>query len=508
MQRNRKSILNAISAVLLTVCNDLIGIISVKFILIFFGSDFNGLNSTASQLVNVLMIFEGGFTIATNVALFKPYIQKDYNKINSIITATRNTFKKIGILSFVAGVILSFGYSLIINTDLNRVLVFAIFLMTILPVCFNFYYTTKYRILLQAEQKEYVISLITLVTTSCGWIINIIAMSLGCSMWFIRFCLMIFSIINSIAIGAYVKRHFLFLDLKATPNYKAIQGTRDVFAQKITGVFYSTAPIICITITAGGTLLASVYAVYNSVFVLLKGILHAATDAPRLGIGELAAQEDRNRVWDVFQQYELAIVVLLFVFLVTASALIMPFIKVYTAGVTDINYEQPLIAVYLVSICFFELIHIPSGHLLNMTGHFKISKYFQIIACGIICIGFVITILLKLSIYGILSSMLITAISLSFMEIGYIHGKYFEKKIVSFLRLSIPYFVIAILVIVAEIKVLPIMDGYIKLCIWGALIFIINCLVAGIISFTINYKCSLKISQRILGLFLSRVKKH
>ena len=104
--------------------------------------------------------------------------------------------------------------------------------------------------------------------------------------------------------------------------------------------------------------------------------------------------------------------------------------------------------------------------------------------------------------------MLITAISLSFMEIGYIHGKYFEKKIVSFLRLSIPYFVIAILVIVAEIKVLPIMDGYIKLCIWGALIFIINCLIAGIISFTINYKCSLKISQRILGLFLSRVKKH
>ena len=129
MQRNKKSILNAISAVLLTVCNGLIGIISVKFILIFFGSDFNGLNSTASQLVNVLMIFEGGFTIATNVALFKPYIQKDYNKINSIITATRNTFKKIGILSFVAGVILSFGYSLIINTDLNRVLVFAIFLI-------------------------------------------------------------------------------------------------------------------------------------------------------------------------------------------------------------------------------------------------------------------------------------------------------------------------------------------------------------------------------------------
>lgn len=186
------------------------------------------------------------------------------------------------------------------------------------------------------------------------------------------------------------------------------------------------------------------YTLFITVFLFwLKGILHAATDAAEVGNWRTCSSKKiGNRVWDVFQQYELAIVVLLFVFLVTASVLIMPFIKVYTAGVTDINYEQPLIAVFLVCICFFELIHIPSGHLLNMTGHFKISKYFQIIACGIICIGFVFSIIFKLGIYGILSSMLVTAISLCFMEIGYIHGKYFEKKVLSFLRLSIPYFIL------------------------------------------------------------------
>lgn len=56
------------------------------------------------------------------------------------------------------------------------------------------------------------------------------------------------------------------------------------------------------------------------------------------------------------------------------------------------------------------------------------------------------------------------------------------------------------MVIAAEIYVLPLMDGYIKLCIWGAVIFIINCLIAGIISFTINYKCSFKNLSARIGL--------
>ena len=226
--------------------------------------------------------------------------------------------------------------------------------MTVLPACFNFYYATKYRILLQTEQKEYVISFITLITTSLGYMTSIIAMPLGCSMWFVRFSTMFFSLINSFVIGFYVRRHFPHIDYNAQPDFKAIKGTRDVFAQKLTGVFYSTAPIVCVTLTAGGTMLASVYAVYNSVFVLLKGIMHAVIDAPRLGLGELAAQGNKERVWKIYEQYEMIVTIMLFVFLSTAAVMIMPFIGVYTHGVTDIDYHQPLIALMLVLICCFE----------------------------------------------------------------------------------------------------------------------------------------------------------
>ena len=56
--RNRYSFLNAISAMGLTLVNGLLGIVVTHFVIARFGSDFNGLNSTANQIVNVLLIID------------------------------------------------------------------------------------------------------------------------------------------------------------------------------------------------------------------------------------------------------------------------------------------------------------------------------------------------------------------------------------------------------------------------------------------------------------------
>ena len=61
-------------------------------------------------------------------------------------------------------------------------------------------------------------------------------------------------------------------------------------AQKITGALYSSWPMIFLTVSpSGGTIIASVYAVYNSVFMILKALLHGVIDAPRLGFGDMLA---------------------------------------------------------------------------------------------------------------------------------------------------------------------------------------------------------------------------
>ena len=78
MNRNKITMLNAISAMLLTLVNGVLGIVVTKLVIEYFGSDFNGLNSTANQIINVLLVIEGGFTLASNVVLFTPLLVWDW----------------------------------------------------------------------------------------------------------------------------------------------------------------------------------------------------------------------------------------------------------------------------------------------------------------------------------------------------------------------------------------------------------------------------------------------
>ncbi len=122
----------AISAIGLTVTQGLLGLIVLKLVISRFGSDFNGLNSTATQLVSMLLIVEGGFTLVANVALFKPLANNNYDEINAIMAATKKTFYKIGIIFLVLGVAISIGYTFVINSGLPKSIIVSVLLMTVI----------------------------------------------------------------------------------------------------------------------------------------------------------------------------------------------------------------------------------------------------------------------------------------------------------------------------------------------------------------------------------------
>lgn len=139
----------------------MLGIVVTRLIISRFGSDFNGLNSTANQIVNVLLILEGGFTLATNVALFAPPGQQDCALVNGILPTTRKKFRLIGISFLGIGMIAASAYTAAVNSGLEKPLIASIILMTVLPQAFNLCYAASYRVLLQAQQREYIISSIT-----------------------------------------------------------------------------------------------------------------------------------------------------------------------------------------------------------------------------------------------------------------------------------------------------------------------------------------------------------
>ena len=500
MNKSQKSVNTAVSSITLTLINGIFGLVVTKLIISNYGSDFNGLNSTVNQFINMLLIVEGGFTLATNVSLFKPLSEKNYKLINGIMSATKNNFIKIGIVFLAIGIITSIIYSMVVKSELPREIAILTFLMTVISTAFNLMYATKYQILLQTEQREYILNFIKIGTLLLSQLLIILIVFLQGHMLLVRFVTMVGAILNSLLIGYICRKYYKFLDFKVKPNYTEITGTKDVFVQKFTSMIYSSVPIIFISITVG-TMYASVYAIYNNVFTLLKSVIYSFINAPSMGFGKLIAEREKKYVLKMFLQYEFIVNNVVLCILSTATVLIMPFISIYTKGISDIEYKNLFLAFLLISITFFEIIHIPSGNIINMSGNFKVGKKIQSISSIVLIIGMIIGNLL-FGLYGILVSILITAILLAILEISYAHNIYFKNASIDFFRILLPHTILVIIIIYFERMLLPTIEGYLQFLLAGIIIMIINGGMLFIFNIIINRRITIEVLNRFRGLIV------
>lgn len=498
--RSKISLLNAVTAMGMTLVNGLLGIVVTRFVIESFGSDFNGLNSTANQIVNVLLVLEGGFTMASNVALFAPLTKGDYALVNGVLAATRSKFRRLGLIFLAVGLVISVGYGFAVNSALPAEFVMTVIVMTVIPAAFNLFYATTYRVLLQTQQKEYVINIITIVTIGLGHLANIVMILMDGPMWMVRFNTMICGLLNSLLIAFYVKRRTPFLKLDTEPRPELIKGTNDVMIQRITGVIYNSAPIVFLSLSpSGGTVLASVYAVYNNVFTMLKALLHGVIDAPRLSFGQLLTEQKRDEVWPVFAQYEYAAFSAIFVLLSTCCTLIMPFIGLYMDGISDANYFDMVIAIFMVLITVVEMLHIPSGHMINMAGEFRVSKNFQMISCVVLLISMIVGGSLW-GVYGMLGAILLVAVLLAFLEMGYIHTRFFRGKLPALLRLLLPLSIAGVVLCVVELNLGLQIRSYFMFMVYGVVFVGINGIAALVVGYLFNRQELMALLSRVLRL--------
>ena len=92
---NNKTMLNTVSSIMLEIIVIINSFIVPKIILNYFGSEVNGLVSSLTQLLNYISLIEGGVTGVVMANLYKPLVNKDFEKVSSIINTTEKFYKKI-----------------------------------------------------------------------------------------------------------------------------------------------------------------------------------------------------------------------------------------------------------------------------------------------------------------------------------------------------------------------------------------------------------------------------
>lgn len=479
--RTRKLVLNTISSWIYEVLVIISGLILPRMFLSFYGSEINGLVQSITQFLSIISFMQLGMGAVIQASLYKPLVDSNSEKISEVVTSANKFFKKIGIALIVYSIILMFLYPKITNNtfDFQEVvlLVFAISLNLFV----QYYFGIVDIILLNADQKGYINYIGSIITLIFNTVICVIFIYAGLSIQLVKIISAFILLIKPMYNRVYINKHYS-LNRRIKYTGEPIKQKWNGIAQHISNVVIENTDTIVLTLFS--TLSnVSIYGVYYMVINGIKTLFLSVSYGVEAVLGEFWARGNKENLYHFFESAEWLIHNLVILFFGCTGTLIVPFIMLYTKGVTDANYNQFNFAVLIVLAHSMYCIRLPYHMMIKASGQFKETQSNYFIAAIINVLISIITVKLM----GLIGVAIGTFIAMLYQTVWmavYNYKNIFKKSIKNFLKLTLIDSLIVILAVIV-MNIMPlaantilkwVISAFIVFIVWAVLIFVINCI--------------------------------
>lgn len=393
MSRTEQFVKNTLATGLLQIITMISGFIIPKIMLVYFGSEVNGIVTSITQFIAYLTLLEAGLSGATVFSLYKPIAAGDTDAVNRILVAAKNLYYKTGHLFSCMVIFCAAAYPFFIHTGkLDYGELFCLFCILGVNGVLEFYTLAKYRALLTADQKTYVISLASIAQVVLNVAI-VAGLSLeGCSIVIVRGAAVLAIFARTYILWRYCRRRYRFLDFSVSPNNEAMKQRWNALYLQILGAIHQGAPILIATFCLS-LLDVSVYAIYNLVILGLNSLLGIFMTGLISGFGDLIAREEKAAFHKAFREFEFLYNITITIIYSTMLFVYLPFIGLYTKG-SDISYLYPVFAFLMTVNGYAYNIKNPFGMLVISAGKYKETRVPTSIQGAIELIGGIILSLL------------------------------------------------------------------------------------------------------------------
>lgn len=136
--------------------------------------------------------------------------------------------------------------------------------------------------------------------------------------------------------------------------------------------------------------MVSVYSVYNMVMSGINGVMSVFSTGVSAGFGELIVKGDKKVFQKAYKDFEYLYYFMVSVVYSITLITILPFVKVYTSGVNDIQYASILFAVLFVANGILFNLKTPQGMLVISAGLYRETRIQSTIQAAILVIGGII----------------------------------------------------------------------------------------------------------------------
>lgn len=483
---------NAISSLILQSTTIMQGLILPRLILYTFGSETNGLVSSINNLLGFISLLEGGLGAVVLAELYGPIEKKDDEKIQGILGACQSFFSKLTLVFLVYTILVAFFYPRYIDTSLSKGAVSVLVLILSMTTVAQYLFSITYRLLLQAEQKLYIVNYVSAVTILINTISAAIIIFASPSIHIVKLCSGIIYMIQPMVYKAFVEKKFLKENIRKKKQHYILKNRWNGFAQNLAHFVNMNTDVALITLFMP-LQYVSVYSVHLLVINALRGIVTSVGNSYQSALGKYIAMGNSAQLKQKFRKFEEGFWLTGMVLFFCCALLINPFIQIYTTGITDTEYYQPIFSFVIVLANMIYVIREPYRLLVLAGGKFKETN-FGAFAEAIINLGMSLLLITKFGLIGVAIGTLVAIVFRLIYLVWYLH-----KDIIQFGYASFsPYIVTFIVAFAVNLFVYlswPLkLNGIIRFFVAGCIVFVAECGVCGLV-----YWINRRIFQAIKG---------
>lgn len=438
---------NIISSIVLQIITMLSGFVLPRLIINTFGSEINGLISSVTQFLSFISLLEGGLGAVVLAELYKPIEDRDDNRIRDVLSECQNFFSKLAVAFSVYTIILAIVYPLFSETSYSFSFISSLVLILSVTTLIRYLFSVTSRLYLQADQRIYIVNNVSSAISLMNLFLVIIVIKIFPEIHVVKLIADILFIIQPIVFNRFIAKEYRVKIRIRSQKKNILKNRWSGFAQNLAHFINMNTDIAILTAFVG-LKEVSVYSVYVLAINALRTFITLISDSYQSVLGKYYAQGNMKLLKEKFEKYEIINWGISLIAYSTCLLMINPFVELYTLGISDVNYYQPLFAVIMVVANLIYCVRLPYHFLVLATGRFKETNFGAIME-AILNIGISMFFVFKFGMVGVAIGTLIALLYRMVYYMWFLRANILHRSMLQYLPIiCIAFLVMGINVVV------------------------------------------------------------
>lgn len=443
--RTRASILNAFSAVLMQVYLMLLNIISRRILFYALGTEYVGLSSLFSGILEMLNLAELGLGTAIAYHLYHAFATHSEENVGRLIGFFSKAYTYIAGFIFIAGICITPFISDLMKEVPEIPWISLIYILHLCDTAASYLLSAK-RLVLQADQKSYYLSFFRIIQQTASLIFTVFILELTHNYMLYLLMRIGIHIAENVFICICVNKNYPYLkkykhsSLKDTEKKELAASVRAVVWVKI-GDYFSTSIDIILVSKLCGVAATAVYSNGMLIIMSVQGLMNQMFQAVTASFANLMPSEG-DKSYEIFRVIYFTNFWVSSVCTICLFYLLNPFILLWLGK----EYCVAESTVMIWCFNFYILSMRNSANIPRQAGGLYIYDRYASVAEAVINMVSSVILGLKYGLNGILLGTSITLLSVQFLTVPYnIYRRLFKLKMISYYKRFVSYIIKMIL---------------------------------------------------------------